>query len=157
MPSTSKASNNSSTTASYTRAITPYREKKNPRSTGSCTEAVNLQLRLYQMVLESTVMVCEGLPKPIPFLTLQIPLTLWRSRQRAWGRPGTNWRKGKLGSTSLTREEERCSFRLKLKWSILAVPLSTTVRYNSAKQCRMTRLANKSQVLNKQECATIRN
>lgn len=108
------------------------------------------------MVLESQGAICEGMPKLVPFWTPQIPQTPWRSRQRAWGRPGTNWRKGKLGSTILTREKERCSnvsfqckhsLWIKRQWSISAVPLSTTVRYSPTKQCSMTRLATQSHVL----------
>lgn len=96
MPSTSRANSNSNTTASYTRAITPYRN--NPQKNW-------FMHRSCQVIFKALI---NGFGV-VPFLTLQIPLTLWRSRQKAWGRPRTNWRKGKLGSTSLSREEDRCS------------------------------------------------
>lgn len=61
------------------------------------------QMFCYQQVQTQMLskLICFGTPKLVPFWTLQIPQTPWRSRQRAWGRPGTNWRRGKLGSTSL--------------------------------------------------------
>lgn len=65
MPSTRRASSNSSTTASYTRAITPWTNETDPQ----------VPTQMHQFTWFWSLVSSEGMLILVPFWTLQIPLT----------------------------------------------------------------------------------